>query len=443
VRRLRITVPLTAIAVVLTAGAATPSSPARPALVAKEPSAVLGISTRRPAGTLAWFQRLTLQPLSGRKVPLAFHTGSYAFSSDRATLAVAECIDSGVASIRFVNARAMRVLGDLRLSNSMDCASSLTWLRPNRLLAVLTRSNSSDAEVVVVDPTKRRVLRHMSLPAAPWTTSSTGQELVLLLGSYDSFAPARVVIVSADGNVRTAVVENVLIGTVVDESSQDYRARTISPGFAVDPEGRRAFLVPASGPIAEIDLQTLSVSLHDLGSPSLVRRFLRWLTPSAEAKAIEGPVREARWLGDGVLAVSGFDYSIAGDSKETEHVVAKPAGVKLVDTRSWHTRMLRDGSGDFAVTPGLVIAQGGAWDEGSQVTSSPGLLAFGLDGKERWGLHQGEDRRIEPDGPVGYVWVAQGSMEVVDLSSGHVLATLRRNESRNPWPWLLAAQSSG
>ena len=33
------TVPLTAIAVVLTAGAATPSSPARPALVAKEPSA--------------------------------------------------------------------------------------------------------------------------------------------------------------------------------------------------------------------------------------------------------------------------------------------------------------------------------------------------------------------------------------------------------------------
>ncbi len=381
-RRLRITVPLTAIAVVLTAGAATPSSPARPALVAKEPSAVLGISTRRPAGTLAWFQRLTLQPLSGRKVPLAFHTGSYA-------------------------------------------------------------SNSSDAEVVVVDPTKRRVLRHMSLPAAPWTTSSTGQELVLLLGSYDSFAPARVVIVSADGNVRTAVVENVLIGTVVDESSQDYRARTISPGFAVDPEGRRAFLVPASGPIAEIDLQTLSVSLHDLGSPSLVRRFLRWLTPSAEAKAIEGPVREARWLGDGVLAVSGFDYSIAGDSKETEHVVAKPAGVKLVDTRSWHTRMLSDGSSDFAVTPGLVIAQGGAWDEGSQVTSSPGLLAFGLDGKERWGLHQGEDRRIEPDGPVGYVWVAQGSMEVVDLSSGHVLATLRRNESRNPWPWLLAAQSSG
>ena len=29
---------------------------------------------------------------------------------------------------------------------------------------------------------------------------------------------------------------------------------------------------------------------------------------SAEAKAIEGPVHEARWLGGGMIAVSGMDY---------------------------------------------------------------------------------------------------------------------------------------
>jgi hypothetical protein len=450
VSRFQISLPLAALVVALASGAAPRPSSAQPALVTKgTPAAVLGVSTRNPSGTLAWFNPLTLEPLRGRKAPLADHDGSSAFSADRSRIAfAAACGGGGLASIRFVNARAMRVLGDLRLSRYFwDCADALTWLRQDRLLALLG-SNSAGGyereEAVVIDPTTRRVVRRVALPDAPlFGTGSTHDELVLLFGGDDAFAPARIAVVDADGNVRTTSVDSVPVGTVVDESSQNYRARTIQPGFAVDPGGRRAFLVPASGPIAEIDLQTLAVTYHKLDHPSLLRRFLDWLTPTANAKEMEGPVREARWLGDGLLAVSGLDYALANPGTESEHMVGTPAGVELVDTRSWRAQMLSNGSSSFAVGPGLVVAEEGAWEDEKPVASSPGLVAFGPDGRERWQLHPNTRLGIDISGSLGYVWLSHGHMEVVDLATGEVLRTLVRNERANPWPWLLAAQSSG
>ncbi len=443
----RLSLPLLALVLALVLGPATTSSPAKePPSAAQAPSAVLGISTRLPAGTLAWFDPLTLQPLRGRKVGLGYHTGSHAFSATRGALALSDSCDDedGVASLRFVNARAMRTLGDVRLSNGYDCASGLVWLRPNRLLAVLLDMGTSRSQVVVVDPTTRRVLRHVSLPDAPvFATGATNDELVLLLGGSDSFVPARVLAVDADGAVRSAVVGNVLVGNEVDQSARDPRARTVVPGFAVDPAGRRVFLVPASGAIAQLDLRTLGLSYHALEHPSFLQRFFRWLTPAAEAKAIDGPVRQARWLGNGVLAVSGFDYSTVGEG-QAQHVVAKPAGVELVDTGSWHAQMLSGASSDASVAAGLVIAGGGSWDESSQVTSGPGLIAFAPDGGKRWTLHPGEERSLyDSAASIGYVWLSDGKMEVVDLVSGTVLETLERNESANPWPRLLSPQRSG
>lgn len=440
-----------ALAVALTAGSAVAPSQARPTSTAKSPvSAVLGISYKTKGGTLAWFDPLTLQTLRGRKVPLQGHTGSWAFSADRLLLAIGNCDERAFPSIRFVNARSMRAVGDLRMSPGGDCVSALTWLRPRRLLAVVSSMNSSDTAIVVVDPVARRVVRRTQIASSDdetvWSGSvATRDELVLLLGTYDSFVPARLAVVDPEGNVRVVTVERVLVGTVFDEESEDdRRARTIYPGFAGDPESRRAFLVPASGALAEVDLQTLSVSYRELERPSLLRRFLRWLEPAAEAKAIEGPMREARWLGEGMLAVSGTDYAIQRDAKGDETVVGTPMGVTLVDTRSWRARMLSPGSSGFAVAPGLVIAQGGRWDAEAQRTVGPGILAFGLDGLERWRLSQPAGGELAPAGDLGlgHLWLRENRTQVVDLATGSALRTIKRDERQNPWPRLLAAQSS-
>jgi hypothetical protein len=424
-------------------GTTEPSS-AGPAQVAKAPAAVLGIAYRpfgrSTTGTLAWFDPMTLEKLPGRKAPLGAVLGSWAFSADRSILAIGSCGDTWMPRMRFVNAHVMRVLGDLRLPTGYECASSLAWLSPNRLLAVLTSSASS--AVAVIDPMARRLLRLTKLPSAPWSTGVTGSELVVLFGGREEFVPARVAVVDAEGGVRTVTVDDIRIGTVVDYSKEDYRARTISPGFAVDPEGRRAFLVPASGRIAEIDLETLDVDYHEVDRPSLFGRLLRWLEPSAEAKLVEGPMRQATWLGNGLLAVSGVDYSFsknsAGDLVET----GKPVGVKIVDTGSWRSRMLSRGSSGFAVAPGLVIAQGGEWDAQRQRTIGPGIVAFGLDGAVRWRV--ASPNWIDPVGSygIGYLWREEGRMDVIDLATGQILRALDRRGTASPWPQLLAAQSA-
>lgn len=436
---------LAALCLVLLSGAAAPRGQATapaPAPAAKQAfPPVLGVSYRSPRGALAWFDPLTLEALRGRKAPLAGHTGSWAFSADRGLLAIASCAgdQEPLPSIRFVDARAMRVRGDRRLSPVRGCASALTWLRPRRLLAVVQAA--ADATVVLVDPLGRRVLRRELLPSAPWASGRTRDELVLLLGSWGAVAPARLAVVDAAGRVRLRTLDRVLAGTVEEGEGEEHRARTIQPGLAVDPDGRRAYLVPASGPLAEVDLESLAVSYHELDRPSPLRRLLRWLDPVAQAKVLEGPVREARWLGGGTIAVSGSDYSLVRKDGQ-ELMVQAPVGLTLVDTRSWTARVLDREASGFAVASGLVIAQGGRWDSALDRGLGPGLRAFDLDGRERWRLRAGEYRWLDPAGPVGYVWLGEGRAEVVDLATGAVLRRLERDEHRDPFPQLLAAQSA-
>lgn len=434
-----------AVAIVALVGAiSSPRSDATeagPARAAKAPQ-VLGISYETPRGTLAWFEPTTLRMLPGRKAPLGGHLASWAFSADRRTLAVGSCEGPGASTpgIRFVDANRMRVQGDVELARySRGCVSALTWLRPERLLAVVSTGASSVSEVALVDTRARRVLRRSPLTASPTAVGRTGDELILLVTSFGEFAPARLAVIDSDGAVRVRVVERVLAGTVVDASSAEYRAKTIQPGLAVDPDRRRAFVVPASGPVAEVDLATLDVSYHELDRPSLLGRLLRWVTPAAQAKVIEGPVREARWLGDGMLAVSGVDYSVeVGASGDAARLRETPAGVRLIDTHSWTSRVLEPEASGVAVGAGLVVAQGGRWDSVEERGYGPGLRAFGLDGNERWRLRDGEYRWLDAAGPVGYVRLDGSTADVVDLGSGIVMARV----ARNPFPQLLAGQSS-
>jgi hypothetical protein len=412
--------------------------------ISNGPAPVLGISYRTPGGALAWFRPLTLRMLPGRRAPLAGHLGSWAFSSDRTILAIARCGTDGFdqrAGIRLVNARKMRVLDDVRLSPDESCASSVAWLRPDRLLVVV--GSGQEAEVVVLDPVARRVLRRTALPSLPWSTGQTRDEIVLLFARTGEIGTARLGVVDPDGSLRTMVVGSVLAGSVALETGADYRQRIVSPGLAVDPDGRRAFLVPAAGAVAELDLRARRLSYHELGKPSLLRRLLGWLTPAAQAKMLEGTMRHARWLGDGIVAVSGMDSSTTLDVDGNRVQHGSPAGVSLIDTRSWSTRTLDGDANEFAAAPGLVVVQGARWDFRRERGTGLGLVAFGTDGRERWRIDPGEYRWIEPAASVGYVWIADGRRAVVDLATGTVLRSLRRDERLDPWPQLLAAQSAG
>ncbi|MBA2383134.1 MAG: hypothetical protein H0V68_00505 [Actinobacteria bacterium] len=404
---------------------------------------VLGIAARPDGrGILAWFDPISLKTLPGRKAPLGTHRGAWSFSHDRSVLAIADYKKS---ELRFIDARRMRVLGDLRLSGG-GTAWLLSWVRPDRLLAVVGGEQAT--QLVVVNPRTRAVVRRTELPPGPvWSSATTGVTggLVLLLGADGAFEPTRVAVVDADGGVRVATVSQILIGTVWKEREGESPVGDIrQPGLAVDPSGGRAFLIGAGAPVAEIDLATLDVSYHEVSEPiSLLGRLRHWLEPAAQAKVLTGPTRYARWVSDDLIAVAGSDRSTWKDAQGKEQYRARAAGVRLIDTRTWTVRTLNADATSFQTGSGVVFAMGGSWDSSTQTRDGVGIAAYDLNGRERYRLHTGENVWLNVAASLGYIYLGgEGErVEIVDLATGAILRRLDRVSSE-AWPDLLAASGS-
>ena len=69
-------------------------------------------------------------------------------------------------------------------------------------------------------------------------------------------------------------------------------------GMAVDPARLVAYVVGAGAPVAAVDLRTMRATRHRMAAPALLR--------GAGCPRCS-PQRRAVWLGDGRLAVTGFD----------------------------------------------------------------------------------------------------------------------------------------
>jgi hypothetical protein len=383
----------------LAAAAAIAGALALPAAGAVGSQPVLGIDGPNQAGQLAWFDPATLSVLRGRKALLGAHTGAWAFSADRSVVGIGE---QEHPSIRFVNARTMRVLGDLRFrTDSFASLQNLAWVRADRLLATVVHDNGSF--VAVVDPQRRRTLKRVDLEPTRGAARIPGG-VALLLGTTNGFAAAQVAVVDAEGAVRKVVLDRIQIGFVQvpgNEPSADLK----EPGFAVDPIGRRAFVVGGDFTVAEVDLDTLAVAYHNPSARSL-------------AKNITGPSRVAAWLGNGMLAVSGFDYT-GGDN-------GQPVGLRLIDTRNWTYRMLDPSVGWFDAAGGMIVAVD---------------KVFGLDGSMRYRVDLAGEQWLSAQGQYGYVCENGQLRRVMQLATGTTMTSVQ-GTATNSCPTLLYAQSS-
>ena len=289
---------------------------------------VLGVDVNGPRSRLAWFDPQTLRMLPGRKAPLAWHVGSWSLSPDRATLAI-----GGEGTVlRFVDARRMRVLGDLRLAAGGDSIGGVTWLPGGRLLAFVRRVG--DTELVAVDPARRRVLGRESLEGSVDAIGRLPDALVLLLRPADGIGAARVAVVGATGGVRSAELPFVRVGSPLQLEAGEV-AHVAAAGFAVDPVGRRAWVLGADA-AGEVDLDTLAVD--------------RRSSPRELAKALEGSFRTARWLGGGLVALAGADYVAAGQEPV-------PFGLRVLDVRGWTSRTIDAAATGFDVAAGLLLVR--------------------------------------------------------------------------------------
>ena len=205
-----------------------------------------------------------------------------------------------------------------------------------------------------------------------------------------------------------------------------------NPGLALDPVSGRAFVVQAGAPVAEVDLRRLSVRYHEPSEPiSLLGRLRDWLEPKAEAKAMQGPERRAVWIGNGRLAVTGVDHQALVDSKGQEQEVDSPAGLKLIDTRSWGVRTLDRATSSVTFSGGVLFAFGMSWDSRSSKISGSGLTAYDAGGRTLYHRYGHEPIGAVAAVPPGVlVGGSQGSSvfgreDVLDLRSGHLLGHAR------------------
>ena len=122
-------------------------------------------------------------------------------------------------------------------------------------------------------------------------------------------------------------------------------------------------MVAADAAVAEVDLASLEVAYHQLRQPApRCWRLAHWLVPPAEAKQVVGSWRGACWLGGGLLAVSGADSRVVGDTVAEQRVERRPSGLKLVDTRSWTVRPLDPAATGVSWRAGRLLSVGGTWD---------------------------------------------------------------------------------
>jgi hypothetical protein len=366
----------------------------------KTPENVLGLGRSGRTDFLVRLDGESLRPMSKRLV-LGGHASAWAFSPDGKRLAVG--VDRAL-GLRLVDVRRLKRIGRIETLNGN--IFRLAWLAPRRIVGV------EEIGLFVVDPVAGRRMRSPRIVGDIFGFQQAGSVVALVVAPSGEVGPARLAVVGAEGNIRTVTLEGIRAGATIDQDSM--RGESRHPGLAVDPAGR-AFVVGALGePVAEVSLATLAVTYHrPEPRRSLATRLHDWIEAEAEAKMpLVGSRRTAHWLGDGRIAVWGYDSApVAAD-----RVASAPVGLSIIDTRDWTVETVDARATQVACAAGLLLSVG----EGA------GLTAYTPEGGRRYHLF-GEDN-VEVRATFGsraFVVPGRAPMRVVDVLTGQVVGTRR------------------
>jgi len=317
--------------------------------------------------------------------------------------------DSAAQVLRFVDAERLSPLGAVRIPGH---AGTVAWTPRGRVLVASRRCCPDELRLVVVDAARKRVVARTKFAGEAVGIARSRDGLVVLLGPPKGFARTRLLVVDGLGRIRSVGLD--VVGGTTWPRSEPYLARQRVPGLTVDRDGGRAYVVAPDGRVAAIELGSLAVSYHrPTERVSLLARLRNWLEPAAHAKASDGPVRVARWLGGGLLAVAGTDARAVARNGRIVRQTLDAIPVTIVDTRNWTLRRL-DGRAIGVIAAGdFLLATGGEL----------GLAAYDPDGRRRWQRYEGEGVWVQQVA-AGRVYVAQstrGRVDIVDLGTGAML----------------------
>ena len=355
--------------------------------------AIAGLDTQ---ARLGYLDPATLK-LVGPSTQVGYYTGPSARSPDGTRLALARSYSRD--GLRIVDLKRMRTVKAFKLIAGLP--DGLAWVAPRKILVA-----ENGLSVVAVDPTTGRQLWRRSVPVPYDRVAKSAAGFVLISAPHDyehAIGPTTLTTVSATGGVRSVVLDRIQTGArEPDETNPAGEQRRA--GLAIDVAGNRAFVIGAGEPIAEIDLGSLAVTYHG-GTRTL-------------SKLLDGPYREATWLPNGTIAVTGYDGHASKDASGDITESQTPAGVTIVDPRDWSSRLV-DPSADSVVVAGdLLLAY--SWFQGA------GLGVFGLDGSSRLRALAGSIQSVQVGAGMAFATMQNGTgwkLAVLDLVTGRVIST--------------------
>lgn len=350
---------------------------------------------------IRWFDPVTLRRIGGFHA-LPAQTGIWAVSPDGRLVAI------GLrSSVRVIDARTLETLTTL---DRVRHASRLAWVSGDTLVGV------AGTEAFAWDrPT--RALRRYDVNDGIIVTLAAADRLLLVTGWREREGDPHLVEITAD-RVRSVALHRI---DAFDPSRGQVGIELV-PGLAYDAAGRRAFVIPPEGALAEIDLASRRPVVRYRTPPaSFVDRLAGSFLPTADAKLGEWETVRAVWLGEGLLAVSG-------ETGSTMDLDTSAAGVSVLDTTNWKACLLDPGPTHVAVSGDVLIAWGGG--EFGELGGT-GLVGYDLSDGSRWHRFGRQHLDLQVYGRYGYAINSWDGWRVrtVDLATGTIL---HRHRGRPP-----------
>jgi hypothetical protein len=299
---------------------------------------------------------LTLKPLSRAAPTGAPNVGLVGRFGVRAAFT------TGSAAIRFLNHMTMR--WEFRVAYPGAPAETV-WNFADRMVTV---TQSSTAEMIIVDPTKRRLAAFRSLGGSLSATATTRDQIVAVVAPLEGIGAAKLVVIDDRGHIQTARLPGIQAGTET-VSTDPYTLRYARPALAIDSTGKRAVVIAADGNIADVRLDTLATASHSVSSRSL----------TAVRKMASGTSRTALWINSTTLALTGTDVSFNADGQHST-----PAGLTLIDTRDWSARSVDTTTSGIAFSGVALLAFGGTSVAGYSIDGDLRYRLFG--DRPVWGV---------------------------------------------------------
>lgn len=403
------------------------------------------------ASRLMRLEPRSLRPI-GDRLALGSPPAAWAYSPDRRGLLAA-----ADGRLTIVDLERMRAVGEIPM-RERGTVAAIAWPHRDRATIVLAASGCCAAgmtTILTVDPLRRRIVVRRRLAAGLTRVAEMGAELVLLLAPPEMVGPVSVATVDAAGRIDMVRLNGPSAGVITaQEADVPAIVHIRRPGLAVDPRRRRAYVLPATSEVVEVDLASRATRYHRLTPRrSLLDRLRDLVEPATQARPVVGPTRSserpgdaaagpaaesearpvvgsmrtARWLGNGRIAVAGHDADIDLRASGALHAVNRPAGLRVIDTRRWRVHTIHDEATGFRVAGDVLIPV---------VPGAAGLAAYHPNGRPAFRV-LGE--LAATAGPLAYVRAAS-ELHVVDLTERRIVSTTRARPPRllpaaAPHPW--------